>query len=123
MTRRSVLRCLPALAVVTLPLAAGDLNGRWTGTATTSDRSENVLVILRVWGAYVEGSLGPNEDRRFPIENGRFEGNKLTFQLTGPHEAVFHFDLTLDDNTLRGPCTRTLDGHTENGSIELKRAI
>jgi len=122
MTRRNMLRSLTALAFATLPLAAADLNGKWTGTATTAERSENVMVILRATGSYVEGSLGPNEDRRFPIENGRLDGNKLTFQLTGPGGAVFHFELTLDGDSLKGPVSRTMDGQTENGTVELKRA-
>lgn len=121
MTRRTVLRSMGALALAGLPLAAADLSGKWTGTAGTSERSENVLLILRVNGSYVAGSLGPNEDRRFPIEQGKLAGNKVTFQLTGPNDAIFKFELTWDGDTLKGPCTRSLDGHTENGSIDLKR--
>jgi hypothetical protein len=111
-----------ALALAGLPLTAQNLSGNWRGTANAAERSENVWLILRVSGAYVAGSLGPNEDRRFPIEQGKLDGNKLTFQLTGPNEAVFRFALTWEGDSLKGPCTRTLDGHTENGTIELKRS-
>jgi hypothetical protein len=122
MTRRNALRSMGALALATLRAAVADLNGKWRGTATTPERSENVLLILRVNGAYVAGSLGPNEDRRFPIENGRLDGNQVTFQLTGPKEAHFKFELTLDGDSLKGSCSRSLDGQTENGTLELKRA-
>ena len=125
MTRRSVLRSMGALALAGLPLAAADLSGKWTGTATTPDRSEDVLLVLRVNGSYVEGTLGPGDgqnDRRFSIEQGKLQGNKLTFQLTGPNGAIFKFDLTWESDTLKGPCSRSLEGHTETGTIDLKRA-
>lgn len=122
MTRRTALRSVGALALAGLRLSAADLSGKWTGTATTPERSENVLLILRVNGSYVAGSLGPNEDRRFPIEQGKLDGHKLTFQLTGPKEAVFHFELTWEGDSLKGPCSRSIEGHTETGTLELKRA-
>ena len=122
MTRRNLFCSIAALALATLPLAAADVNGKWTGTATTPERSEDVIVVLRVTGSYVAGSVGPNEDRRFPIENGKLDGNKVTFQLTGPKDAIFHFELTLDGDTLKGPVSRSRDGHTDNGTMELKRA-
>jgi hypothetical protein len=126
MTRRTVLRSLCALASAALTGSAAELSGKWTGTATTPESSENVLLILRVNGSYVEGSLGPSDGRndppRFPIEQGKLDGNKVSFQLTGPNKAVFKFELTWEGDSLRGPCTRTLEGQTEHGTVELKRA-
>jgi len=125
MTRRTVLRSMGALALAGLPLAAADLSGKWVGTATTPERSEDVMLTLRLEGSHVEGSLGPSDgrnDRQFPIEQGKLDGNKLTFQLTGPNLAIFKFELTWEGDTLKGPCSRTLEGHTENGTIDLKRA-
>jgi hypothetical protein len=121
MTRRTALRWVGALALAGLQLSAADLNGNWRGTATTPEGSENLLLILRVNGSYVGGSMGPNEDRRFPIEQGKLDGKKLTFQLTGPDEAIFKFELTWEGDSLKGPCSRTLEGHTTSGTIELKR--
>jgi hypothetical protein len=121
MTRRNVLRSLGALALATLPLGAADISGKWSGTAATPDQTEKVLLILKVDGASVEGSLGGDSDHRFPIENGRVDGGKVTFQLTGPKGAVFRFELTIDGDTMKGPCTRTVDGSTEHGTVDLKR--
>lgn len=69
----------------------------------------------------MQGSLGHDEDHLLPIQNGRVEGGKLTFQMTGPNDAVFGFELTLDGNSLKGTGTRTLDGRTLKGTVELKR--
>ena len=122
MTRRNTLRCLAAFALATLPLYAADLSGRWTGTATSPNGNETVLMILKVTGSEVSGSAGPSEDRQFPIDNGRLEGDKFTFQLTGPNGGVFHFELTLDGDTLKGSGSRTLNGETQSGTLDLKRA-
>ena len=121
MTRRNTLRCLAAWVIATLPLAAAELDGKWTGTATSPNGNETILMILKTAGSEVSGSAGPNEDRQFPIENGRLEGNKFSFQLTGPNGGVFHFELTLDGDSLKGAGTRTLNGETQDGTIDLKR--
>jgi hypothetical protein len=121
MTRRTVLCSLGALAITTLPLPAAEFSGKWSGTAATPDQTERVLLILKVDGTSVQGSLGGDNDHRFPIENGRVDGDKVTFQLTGPNGALFRFDLTIDRDTLKGPCTRTVNGATEHGTIDLKR--
>jgi hypothetical protein len=120
MTRRQALIIVAACTMI-VPLAAADLNGKWSGTASSSDGVETVLVILTASGSQVTGSLGPNEEKRYPIENGKLDGNKVSFDLTGPGGAVFHFDLTLDGDTLKGPCSRTRDGQTLTGSMDLKR--
>lgn len=122
MTPRNVLRCLAALALATLPLAAADLNGKWTGTATSPHGSEPLLLVLKVSGSQVTGSVGAKEERQFPIEKGNLDGNKLTFQVAGPEGAVFHFELILDGDSLKGSGSRTLNGETEAGMVELKRA-
>ena len=120
--RAIALRSLAALVLATLPLAAADLNGKWTGTASTEHGSEPVLLVVKVSGAEVTGSIGPGEERRFPIEKANFDSNKFTFQITGPEGAVFHFELTLDGDSLKGSGTRTFNGESETGTVELKRA-
>lgn len=122
MTRRTTLRCLAAFALAILPLSAEDLNGRRTGTASGPDGSETVLLVLKTAGSGATGSVGPNEDRQFPIESGHFDGGKFTCNVKGPNGAAFHLQLTLDGDTWKGSGTRSLDGALPTSTPDLKRA-
>jgi hypothetical protein len=122
MTRRTALRWFTAFAITFLPLAAEDLSGKWSGTATSDHGTETVLLLLKISGSEVTGSIGPRDERQFPIENGRLDGGKLTFQLKGPEGATFQVELALDGDGLKGSGTRSLNGETQTSTLDLKRA-
>ncbi|HYL74475.1 MAG TPA: hypothetical protein VEU96_09735 [Bryobacteraceae bacterium] len=121
MMRRN-LCSITALLLALLPLGAADLSGKWSGTVSVPDQTLQVTLILKVDGASLRGSFGPSEDQQSPIESGRVEGSKMTFQVTGPHGGVLHFELRVEEDTLKGAMTRTMGNETEHGTVELKRA-
>jgi hypothetical protein len=107
--------------MLALPLLAADLNGKWAGTVNSPDGAEQVSLELKVTGAAVEGTIGPDAQKRLPIEKGHFEGDVFHFEISSPDGANISCDLTLQDDSLKGPCKRTADGKTENGTFDLKR--
>ena len=121
MIRRNIVCSLAALLMTVLPLGAADLSGRWSGTVSVPDQTLQVLLTLKIDGASVQGSFGPTEDQQSPIESGRLEGTKVTFQVTGPGGGILHFELKVEEDTLKGALTRTMRGQTEHGTVDLKR--
>jgi hypothetical protein len=117
-----ILACFSLLLVLsTSQLTAADLNGKWRGTISAPDNTLDLLLVLKVSGSDVTGSAGPNEERRLPIENGQFKGNKLTFQVTMPTGATLRFELTLDGDSLKGSGVRSFNGESDSATIDLKR--
>ena len=121
MTRRTALRCLAAFVWTALAAAAADLNGKWSGTSVGPHGAEPVLLILKAAGPEVTGTIGPNEDRQFPLEDARLDGARLTCRFKGPHGAAFHLELRLEGGALKGSGTRSAGGETETSTLELKR--
>jgi hypothetical protein len=121
MTRRNALPWLAVFVLAALPLAAGDLAGKWAGTVTGPHGVEDVRLLLKTAGSQVTGSVGPDEDRQFPIENARLDGDKFTFQVKGPNGAAFNVELALNGDSLKGSGTRTLNRETETSTFDLKR--
>ena len=111
------------LALAVLPLAAADVAGTWTGFAVTDQGNRGSLYLqLQVADGQVTGTVGPRADEQYPISEGKLEGSKLTFGLTLPNKGVYHFDLTLDGDTLRGDGRLSGPEGEFHGKVELKRA-
>jgi hypothetical protein len=88
------------IAVVVLLAAAamaGDLSGTWTGTFKVSggDHTVRQVVILKQDGNKLTGSAGPEPQEQYPIENGKVDGDHVTFELTSG-EWRFSYDLKRD---------------------------
>ena len=97
-----------AVVVLCLPIAAqaADLGGRWSGTFVITrpdgDRKDDTaLLVLKQNGADLTGTAGPNEEKQWPIQNGRVEGDRVTFDVSAEGH-LLNFNLTLVDGHLRG---------------------
>lgn len=111
------------LALLALPLAAAGVSGAWTGKTTPEQGNEETLYLkLQVAGSQVTGTVGPRASEQYAISEGKLEGNRITFQMTGLPKGVFHFDLTLDGDTLRGEGWVTGPEGERHVKIELTRA-
>lgn len=106
------LGCL--LFTLTLTLSAADVTGKWSGTGELnrpdgSTDSGPVYVDLKQNGQEVTGTVSTGEERQWPIQKGKLEGQKLSFEVSTPAgegTRVFKVELTL-----------TEDGHLE-GTVE-----
>jgi hypothetical protein len=106
---RRLVGCLFVLAVT---LAAADASGKWTGPAG----EYKVTLELKQEGEKVTGTLGETGGTPFAIENGKAQGNLITFEVN-PDER-YQFKLELKGEQLKGTVV-TGDGLTIE--IDLKR--
>jgi hypothetical protein len=87
-------------------LNAADVTGRWSGTmdlknAEGATGSGPTYIILKQEGSKVTGTGGPNENEQYPIQNGKLEGDKLTFEsVTGGN--TMYFDLRVKGDQIDG---------------------
>ena len=82
---------------------------------------------LKVEGATVTGTAGPDEDKQWAVRKGRLEGGKLTFEVVpegdGGEDGLLVFDLTFDGESIKGTATGTGNGGEKmSAKVDLKRA-
>lgn len=80
--KKLVLGSLASLLVCANAAGASDATGTWSGSPFN--------MILKQEGTRLTGTGGPGKNDQVPVEEGRVEGDRLTFHL-GP----FRFDLRL----------------------------
>jgi hypothetical protein len=113
------------LLLATVIIAAdNNLSGKWSGKFTvTSDegpKDDSLLLELKHNGTELTGTAGPNQEERFPIQNGKIEGNKLTFQVQSP-KFLINFELSLIDGHLKGEAKAEHDGKLRKAAVDLER--
>ena len=91
------------LLLCAINAVAVDLTGRWSGSfkAEGADHSIPQLIILKQQGSTLSGSAGPDANGQYPLENGRVDGHKASFQVT-TGEWRFTYYLSLEENFLSG---------------------
>jgi hypothetical protein len=57
-------------------------SGRWTATLTKGDRTGTATLNMSISGTGVTGTLSDPSGQLWQIENGKLEGNQLTFDVT-----------------------------------------
>ncbi len=119
------MRILTTLLFTAATLSAGDLTGKWTGTAQVGDENGGAYLELKQQGNAITGKAGPAEDKTAPIQNASFDGKKLAFTITVPSEGrVLQFDLRLTaEDRLEGVVAgEKSSGEKFTGTISVKRA-
>jgi uncharacterized protein (TIGR03435 family) len=75
---------------------AADVSGKWSGYPG--------YLVLKQDGAALTGTLGQSASEQHPFENGKIDGNRLTFQL-GSYQA----DLLLEEGEIHGTMSKGND--------------
>ena len=107
-------------------LSAAEVTGKWPGTMEVKSperepRTERVYRILKQDGEKLEGSGGPQEGEQHPMQNGKVEGDRLTFQIQ-LSRMTLSFDLRAKDDQIEGDIKgERTDGRTETAQLSLKR--
>lgn len=119
------MRILRTTLLTAAALSAGDLSGKWTGTAQVGNENGEAYLELNQQGNAITGKAGPAEDKTAPIQNASFDGKKLAFTITVPSEGrVLQFDLRLaaDDRLEGSVAGENSNGEKFTGTISVTRA-
>lgn len=106
-------------------LLAADVSGKWSGTLVrTRDSGETtedtVFLELKHSGNEITGTAGPNEQEQHAIQNGKIEGDKITFEVQAA-ENLFKVMLTLSEDRLIGEATNERDDRTRKAKLDLTK--
>lgn len=101
---------------------AADLTGKWSGSfkAEGADHSIPQLIILKQQGSALSGSAGPNAGEQYPLENGKVDGNKASFQVT-TGEWTFSYKLTAGSDSLSGELKLESTSESRTAKVTLTR--
>jgi hypothetical protein len=77
---KKILMLLGVIAV-SATMYAGDVTGKWAGKMETPNGSREVTMTFKADGAALTGSVS-GRNGETPIENGKIEGDTLTFTVT-----------------------------------------
>jgi len=119
-----VLAGLLLFCALTIAADAG-FTGKWSGTATMSgpdgqSREGPALLVLKQEGNTVTGTAGPDEQRSQPIQNGKVDGAKLTFEIQTADNPVV-FTLTLENDRLKGEGAGSSGGQALKVKLDLAK--
>ncbi len=124
-----VLVIAPFVLLFVLPVASSTppaaIHGRWVGEMRlpNSDASLPLLLELTETDGRVDGTGGPNEDTRYPLDEVTFTDGHLhaVIRAPGADEDTFVLDLDVDDDTLAGRVTLQNRHGVWRGRVELAR--
>src|SRR5215475_2643490 len=91
-----------------------NVSGKWSGSfnATTPDggsKESTALLLLKQNGTEITGSVGPDEERRYPIQKGKIEGDKITLEVQEDNHIVV-FELVATDERIKGNAHVSAEG-------------
>jgi hypothetical protein len=114
---------IAVLLLLAVTALAADATGKWSGNLIDPNGDGGgVYMVLKQTGGAVTGTAGPDENQQWTIENGKAEGNKVSFEVKSPDHGVFKCDLTLDGDSLKGDVNGTSpDGHAMKVKVDLSR--
>lgn len=112
-------RFIVLFLLVTTGAMAPDLTGTWSGSFRPEGGEHDIpqLITLRQQGETLSGSAGPNAGELYPIENGKVDGRKATFQVT-TGEWKFSYNLTVEKDGLVG--NLKLESPTESRTAKVR---
>jgi hypothetical protein len=121
-------RIIVGLLLCSLALSAADVTGTWTGSLKAaredgSEHTDSAYVVLKQQGNTVTGFAGGSPDDQHSIQNGKLEGDQLTFEI-GMGERIMRIALKLseDGNAMTGKIQRERNGVTQTAQLQLSRA-
>ena len=111
-----------------VPAMAANLTGHWSGQVEISApdgtvQTQAAFLDLKQEGDKVTGSGGTEPGESLPLENVQFDGNRLSFKVTGPDGREYKSNVTLaDKDRLEGKLNFAMQDGTEvTCKLTLKR--
>jgi hypothetical protein len=119
---KGIFKCVLVAAAVAAIAMAADVTGKWTGTiAPDGGDTHTALLVLKQDGATITGSAGPDESQQFPIKTGKIDGNKVVIEVAPTDESLYHLELVLDGDHLKGDATFHRGDDTMTGKVDVSR--
>ena len=125
------MKTLVAAAVLLFTMAPAhaqttSVTGKWTGTLTRTapdgrTQSLDVMFDLTQKGKVLTGTVGPNEERQWPIEKGAVDGADVTFRVQQPDGPLRTFTLKLVEGRLQGEMLAELSGQSFTTKVDMGR--
>ena len=116
------MRFLLLLLASAVALMAADISGKWTGAVKGDPDAQGQIAELNLKqsGAEITGTAGAGGGESWPIQNGKFEDARVTFDIPAEDIPV-HCELRLEDEHLKGTVTYQEGGQKHTVSLELHR--
>jgi hypothetical protein len=122
--RRTMMRYLQGLSIVLLILVAtsvwaADLTGKWTGSMVLNEgRTDPANVHLKQNGQALTGTMGPSDEKQFPLTSARIDGDQVTIEAK-PGPSVLRLTMKLEGTKLAG---EVFEDNQEIGTVSLQKA-
>ncbi len=114
-------KTLLALFVFATSALAADFNGNWSGDGLANGESHPLYFVIKQDGATLTGSGGPNATEQHPLQNGKVDGDKISFDVPLGEKGSLHFDLSADGDGLKGTVELRRTDDPVSGTVSLKR--
>jgi hypothetical protein len=114
-------RLLLASLLVNASALAADFSGNWSGTGIAKKEPQSFYFIFRQDGTTLKGSAGPDVYQQRPIEDGKIDGQKISFDISPGYKAILHFELFADGSGLKGTFVLKNDHETVAGKVSVKK--
>ncbi len=83
-----------------IAVAAEDATGNWKGTLDTPNGAMTLTFALKADAGKLTGTMGSDMMGNLPISEGKVDGDKITFSVTG-QMGVIHVTGTVSGDTLK----------------------
>ena len=96
-------KTIAILLLLAVNAMAAHLSGKWSGEFKVDGGDHGVpqLFMFKQNENRLTGSGGPNVGEQYPIENGKVDGNRITFEIT-TGEWKFIYDLKTTESKMTG---------------------
>ena len=110
---------IPLLLAV--PVLAADFTGPWDGSGSMKSGKQDFYFVFWEDGSELNGSGGPDIGQQDVIENGKINGNKISFDLPERDGTTLHFELSAAGDALTGTVARKKEKGPASGTVSLKK--
>jgi hypothetical protein len=116
-------KLLALILLLAVNAVAADLTGKWSGSFKVDGGEKGVpqLFIFKQDGNKLTGSGGPDPSEQYPIENGKVDGDRITFQIT-TGEWKFIYNLKATDGKIIGALELRSINDKRTASVTLTKA-
>jgi len=96
-------RSIAIVLILAASAMAPDLTGKWSGSFKVDGGDHGVpqLFLLKQDGTKLTGSGGPDQSEQYPVENGKVDGDRVSFEIT-TGEWKFTYSLRINGAKLAG---------------------